>query len=159
MIVSDCSVYMWVWGSSGAQIPSKNTHFSFPSPSFKTSLKQWGKPKQIGLERITSDWLTSEGWVILKQQLCFFGVELTQSISSLLPPTPKDRVYFVPSNRSRLRKKKWFSLLDVLGGILKANSACVLKSLRNGLYLSVCFFPCFFTPALKHVVPKPGKKH
>lgn len=46
-----------------------------------------------------------------------------------------------------------------LGGILKANLACVLKSLRNGLYLSVFLSLLLCYPALKHLVPKPGKKH
>lgn len=51
----------------------------------------------IGLEGITSDWLTSEGWVILEQQHYFFELELTRSISSPLSPTPRDRFYFVAS--------------------------------------------------------------
>lgn len=41
---------------------------------------------QIALERITSAWLTSERWVILKQQHYFLETEPTQSISSALLP-------------------------------------------------------------------------
>lgn len=40
------------------------------------------------------------------------------------------------------------------------NSAFVLESLRNGLYLSSIFRSLLLhCPALKQLVPKPGKKH
>lgn len=147
MIVSGCSVWTWGWESYGIQILPENTHFScMSSLSCKTLLKHWEKTKQIGLERITSDWLTSEEWVILKQQHCFFEVELAQSISSPPSPTPRERFYFSASTGPIWEKKKLvFFLLKVLRGIFMENSTCVLKSLRNGLYFSACFFLCSFT--------------
>lgn len=147
MIVSDCSVWMWGWGSYVTQILPENTHFScMSSLSCKTLLKHWEKTKQMGLKRITSDWLTSEEWVILKQQHFFFEVELAQSISSPASPTLRERFYFFASTGPIWEKKKdFFFLLKVLRRIFMENSTCVLKSLRNGLYFSACFFLCSFT--------------
>lgn len=160
MIVSDCSMWMWGWGSCRTQVPPEHTHFScMSSLSCKTVLKQWEKNKadRFGKNHF---WLAEFRRMgnFETTALLLWGWN-AQSISS--PPFShlKGEILFSCKYRSNLRKKKRVFLIKGFEGNLHGEfNVCVCLNLCEMEYTLVHISLLLHCPSLKHLLLETREK-